>query len=187
MWSNQGKLTKTVWTDKSYYYDKKLTVPGFNHQKAQDLFNAIAKDTGKPVSFRIQGYSGQQPQLAEVIITLLGSYRNVTASAQLVPSGSFTALDPVRRLGPHPGSAAVQHLRARAAAQRLRVQQGPELQGRVRGSATGQADRRRQARDHARRPQKGLPRLRALQPRQGVPAEPGRRRSPTPSTSRARR
>jgi peptide/nickel transport system substrate-binding protein len=92
MWSNQGALTDTLWTKKSYYYDKSLKVPAFNHQKAQDLFNEVAKDTGKPVSFRIQGYSGQQPQLAEVLITLLGSYRNVTATAQLVPSGSFTAL-----------------------------------------------------------------------------------------------
>ncbi len=44
------------------------------------------------MTFRVSGYVGNSPQVAEILVTLLSKYRDVSATTQIVPLSSSTTL-----------------------------------------------------------------------------------------------
>ena len=80
-----GYVTPTnYFTKASPYYDATYKVPDHNPARAQELFNALAKD-GRPFDIKIVTYSNSDlKRLGSYLQQSLGAYENVTVRLELV-------------------------------------------------------------------------------------------------------
>jgi peptide/nickel transport system substrate-binding protein len=85
-----GTVTNTLMATGSSWNPSGVTIPVYNHKKAQDLFNEIAKDKGGPVEFTITISVGTQ-NLGTTLQAQLASYQNLKVNVNVVPNALYLA------------------------------------------------------------------------------------------------
>ena len=87
-----GAVPKTLfYKDSPYYTDTPLAT--VDQKKAQDLFNAVAADTGKPVTWTITLFSASSQPLADSIITQMSGYKNVKVTSKVSSFAEYTRIN----------------------------------------------------------------------------------------------
>lgn len=81
----EGYVTPTnYFTKSSPYYETEYTLPTYDPQKAQELFNELAAD-GKPFKMKLVTYTNSDlKRLASYLQQVLSAYDNVTVELQMV-------------------------------------------------------------------------------------------------------
>jgi peptide/nickel transport system substrate-binding protein len=79
----------SIFAETSPFYDKSLTQYPYDRQRAQELFNQVAADTGGPVTFEISGFAVQTQQTqAEYLQGILNQFKNVKATVKTYAIGA---------------------------------------------------------------------------------------------------
>jgi peptide/nickel transport system substrate-binding protein len=82
----------SIFSEQSPFYDASLTQYSYDPVRAQQLFDAVAADTGGPVTFEISGFAVQTQQTqAEYMQGLLRNFRNVKVTVQTYVIAAGTA------------------------------------------------------------------------------------------------